>query len=765
MANKKIEVDVIIQSEDSQKKLKDLTKALKQLPTGTEDWKKVYKEIDDLKDRLKGAKQGTDDWVDRLEAAGGPLGMVGAGINKMKVSFSSLDAAFKATGIGLLVSLIAGLVAGFSNSEKATKKLQPLLIGMEKIFNGIYAAVEPLFNSLVDLATKALPYVTQAFGTLYSALTAVFQSLGKLGSAVVKLIKGDFSGAWEDAKESVTKFGDNYEAANNRFIAGTKEVTKTQKEEAAKQLEIALKKLEALKKIQDAELELAKQTALSKAQTEKEKQAVEEEYAQKSYELTRKQLEDRQKLYKKGTNDYKDIQAELIKLDADHIKQVSEDDKKNRELARKKLAEDLDAKIAIEINKENTSQEELKKLLDQRMALELDNVELTEAQKEVIREKYAKQLKDAIKADNDKKKADALKGLADELAAAQGNFDAQIKSFEDFELKSKDIVDLGEKEKADLKKGYQDAILQNLDQSFQAQLTETDEKYGDFKRFDANYYDDLRKSQDDYQGKLKESLEKGAITQVEYNKRNSDLAKARKEIGKQEVASNQEKTKLIGDALGQLSTIVGQDTIAGKAFAIAKATIDTYQSAVAAYKSLAGIPVIGPALGAIAAAAAVASGIATVKKIVSVQIPNAPSSTGGNLTQTTPAGPGERPTISANATAPVGKAQGGLVRGGGGMFSDSIPAMLSDGEFVVNSRSARIFEPLLTSINESGNLPGFAVGGAVSKANRPQQDNTQTLVNAIQQSFGEQPIRTYVTANDISNQQQFDRTIKSRSLI
>ena len=45
MANKKIEVDVIIDSADSQQKLRELTKALKQLPAGTDDWKKVYGEI------------------------------------------------------------------------------------------------------------------------------------------------------------------------------------------------------------------------------------------------------------------------------------------------------------------------------------------------------------------------------------------------------------------------------------------------------------------------------------------------------------------------------------------------------------------------------------------------------------------------------------------------------------------------------------------------------------------------------------------------
>ena len=116
MANKKIEVDIIIESEDSQKKLRELTKALKQLPAGTDDWKKVYGEIDDLKDRLEGAKAGTDDWVDSLQNAGGPLGMVGAGINKMKVAFSSFNTALKASIIGLIVAAIGGLVAAFAES-------------------------------------------------------------------------------------------------------------------------------------------------------------------------------------------------------------------------------------------------------------------------------------------------------------------------------------------------------------------------------------------------------------------------------------------------------------------------------------------------------------------------------------------------------------------------------------------------------------------------------------------------------------------------
>jgi hypothetical protein len=180
---------------------------------------------------------------------------------------------------------------------------------------------------------------------------------------------------------------------------------------------------------------------------------------------------------------------------------------------------------------------------------------------------------------------------------------------------------------------------------------------------------------------------------------------------------------------------------------------------------LAGIPVIGPALGAIAAAAAVASGIATVKKIVAVQVPNAPAGSGPAL-QSTPAGPAERPNVVNVAASPsIRAAEGGLIRGPGDETSDSIPAMLSDGEFVVNARSTRLFQPILAAINSSSDIPGFAMGGLANKKDRPAKDNSQNIAEAIGNVFRDQPIRTYVTAGEISNEQQFDRIIKSRSLI
>jgi hypothetical protein len=56
-----------------------------------------------------------------------------------------------------------------------------------------------------------------------------------------------------------------------------------------------------------------------------------------------------------------------------------------------------------------------------------------------------------------------------------------------------------------------------------------------------------------------------------------------------------------------------------KAFSIAKAVINTYEMATGAFNALAPIPVVGPALGAAAAAAAIAFGINQVATIKNQQ--------------------------------------------------------------------------------------------------------------------------------------------------
>lgn len=78
------------------------------------------------------------------------------------------------------------------------------------------------------------------------------------------------------------------------------------------------------------------------------------------------------------------------------------------------------------------------------------------------------------------------------------------------------------------------------------------------------------------------------------------------------------------------------------------------------------------------------------------------------------------------------KASGGFVYGPGSGTSDSIPTMLSTGEFVVNAKSAMQYKGILTRIN-SNQVPHFAMGGFVSStpisiAERPNSSN-QSVFN------------------------------------
>jgi len=256
MADKKIKVQVDVDTnvEQSIAGLKQLKKQLKETAAGSAEFKRLVGEIDDLEDKLKSAKGAAADWIDTLESAGGPIGALGAGLNKLKVSTQSFGAALKATGIGLIVSLIGGFVAAISKSDETMKKFEPILISFEQILNGVLGALEPLIDGFIRLATNVLPYVSKAFQVVYSAVTAVFQSLGKLGGAVVKLFRGDFKGAWEDAKASVTSFSDNYNTSVQRFEEGTKKITKTQKENLDKQKKDRDEAAEKLKQQREAEL-------------------------------------------------------------------------------------------------------------------------------------------------------------------------------------------------------------------------------------------------------------------------------------------------------------------------------------------------------------------------------------------------------------------------------------------------------------------------------------------------------------------------------
>ena len=146
---------------------------------------------------------------------------------------------------------------------------------------------------------------------------------------------------------------------------------------------------------------------------------------------------------------------------------------------------------------------------------------------------------------------------------------------------------------------------------------------------------------------------------ITYDKQTS---KARLDI---EQAQQAAKLGIISSALSMISEAVGANSVAGKAAAIASATINTY---VGATKALSTYP---PPWGAIAAGVTIAGGLLQVRKIISTKIPKPP---GGSLPASSGGGGGGGGASVPTIQAPQIETGGGSSSNAGSQISETIAA-------------------------------------------------------------------------------------------
>ena len=108
-------------------------------------------------------------------------------------------------------------------------------------------------------------------------------------------------------------------------------------------------------------------------------------------------------------------------------------------------------------------------------------------------------------------------------------------------------------------------------------------------------------------------------------------AESNRKIAELDDMSAAAKIDIAKSTLDSLANIFGKESKAGKAAAIASTTITTLQSSISAFNSLAGIPVVGPVLGGIAAASAIATGFRTIKEIKGTKLPTINGVGGGDV--------------------------------------------------------------------------------------------------------------------------------------
>ena len=728
MASKKVVVDVEIKADiqPSIQGLKELKKQLKTAAAGSDDFKKISAQIRDTEDALQGAKQSADDFGGFLESAPGPLGVLGRGMKSVEIAFSSFNGALKASIIGILVTAIGGLVAAFSKSEVAMKKLQPIFIAFEKILGGIFRAFEPVLDVFIELAMQVLPYVTKGIGIFYSALFGLFTYIKEAGTGVAKIWKGIFTLDYDSVKEGVLQVANSFSKAADagvkayeRFEMGSNELTKTEKENEEERRKNA-----------------------DEARAKREKAAAEE--------LTKR----------KAT---------------------------------------LDAQIQLEIDKENTSKEKLSALLKQRYEAELQGQKLSDAQKQVLRDANTKKIEESLKADADvRQKAfdDDLKRLQDASKAEQDQLNANLNeakviygensaearktqdeifnSQANALAKEKELLqqkqDLTETEKARIKSiGIEEQNLtttkevenqkriQNDVAAFlklkEEEKTAADAKFAqdmelaqyDLEQQQTILDDKIEQNKNYYESLLaneKLNAEERKKVEEDYTKVKKVNADAQTQIDNKKTENQLKLIQAISQGLNIAADELGKNTLAGKSLAIAAATIDTF-GAIAGILKAAGKGPLGGVPGYAIAQSVLAgfAGFKAVQGIINTKVPTGGGDGGGSTPQT-----------------PRRLATGGYVSGPGTGTSDSIPAMLSNGESVINARSTSMFKPLLSTINRIGGGRQFAEGGIATTSS-----SMNDLNNAL--AMSQQPIKTYVVAQDMSSMQQFDRAQKSRSTL
>ena len=723
---KKVEIELDVKGNivESTKNLKAMKQELKGLDVGTAEFKKLYNEIDDLEDKIKSAKNKSSDWIDSLESAGGPLGALGGTLNKLKVSTQSFGAALKATGIGLIVSLIGGLVAAFSQTEGSMKKLEPLLIAMEQIFGGILEALSPLIDGFVELALQVMPYVTKAFKVVYSAVTAVFQSLGKLGGAIVKLFKGDFKGAWEDAKASVTSFSDNYEAATERFDKGAKKMTKTQKKNAEdakaiadKALQERLKRMEAEDKIDEATLAKLKAETLALADTEQQKLDVERAFAKKSYDLKKKELEDKQALYKKDSVEYKGYTAELLNLQAEYINTQTANDDKQKQI---NLTKQKDFYQKEKLDYQSKLDERVRDT-DKVNELELQALDLQLKKGQIKQYEYNVKLHDLKR----QQLADKMAQLKQEQTDEEDHYTA--------------LYNKGKITKEDYL-----AQLQDLQKRYGDKQLETLKQQGENEFQYAQQLATMLVETKQYEKDAIIALEEAKINAIatlgniitQLAGKNKDLQILGLLVSQGAAIADiltkyfTRKAELIGAKAVYAAMIPNPITaaigIAGVAATTAGLTANT----------------IGMAAGLAGVGAAIASGISSIN--------SAASGAGGNASSSG--------APSENSTASLGRnyGDGGMIYGprhaGGGVMINA-----EGGEAVMTRGAVTMFGPLLSALNQSGGGVSFG-SSMVSSYDNPARTNP---------AAEQQPMimKTYVVSNELTTAAEKQARLKDLSTL
>tara|TARA_R110001583_G_scaffold166635_8_gene319414 strand:+ start:2651 stop:4603 length:1953 start_codon:yes stop_codon:yes gene_type:complete len=546
-----------------------------------------------------------------------------------KAMFISIKAGLIATGIGAFVVLIASLVSYFKNTQRGAEMLERAMAGLGAVVDVVTDLFSSVGETIVNTFTNPKKAITDLWefikDNLMNRLTGVVDGFMAAGKGIEAALSFD----WDTVKEAAAEYGQALIQVGTgmdveqqkAFADGIKEIGKEMNNEA----DAAMRLKGIMQNVRREEMEFSKVQAQTRQDVAKARlKAMDESLSQ----------EERLKAINSVMEKEMDMTAGLIELQKKKVAAKIEENELGES-----MIEDKEALAALEV--ELIDLTTASTMTQKRLMLEVETLtnEMT-AKKKADAKAFADAEKKRIKSE----KLDTEAFSLWKLERLQGETDEALK------IRMKAAAELQKTRESEgtlllaLQQENSLALIENLQERALAELKIQEDK-------------DIAKA-----SLMENSEEMLASIQEKYARKRNDIDKkfSKDQVKWSEMTADQQMS-IAHSTAGSLSKILGEETAAGKAMAITQATIDTYKGATSAYASMSGIPVVGPALGAVAAAAAIAAGLANVKAITSAS----------SSSSSPPPPPGAPPPAP-----PAPQMMSGAFELGGGLEPDPVKAFV-----------------------------------------------------------------------------------------
>jgi hypothetical protein len=602
---------------------------------------------------------------------------------KVKESTDALNKATDSSGgaFGVLKGKLMDAVPGLKGAEQGATQLQGQLLKLATnpivlILTALVLILKAIFDAFnkTDEGAQKFQAIMDGIGSVIDELQ---QRIMHFANAVGNLLTGNFKGAMEEAKKATDKFGDSMvdaftrgrdasnmldevedsmrvlglqQSAMNARLAKSKEVMSDENATLGEKKKALKESGEEIDKYYKKKAELDNQAVLARVKlgnVEKEynalvKAGLENGSAafdaalQKIDKKKMKDIEDAIKQSIDSQAEYSAKQRAQNKLEKNLNKQ-DETDRKSAQKEREQNASEHAKKLeAIAQNHRDFMAKMQKMENDERLSLITDAFEKEKFQLglklQADREQAAKDLKE--------KKINLVEYQALLMQITQ-NGDTQL-----YLMTKKNKEDKDKKDQDDRDKKAAQAQT-DYEKYLQAEIENQRAKGEATFEIEMEYFN---KSRELERQKLVDSgassialLAFDKQTATQRVKIEDDAAKAKKAIDEKAMKLKKDQMKETGDALNNLTTIVGKNTAAGKVFASAAALINTYQGVTDALAAKSTLPSpFDYVAKAINVGAILATGLKAVKEINSVPVPGGgggTNPTGGSLSTSSPLTP------------------------------------------------------------------------------------------------------------------------------